>query len=100
METFFMFGKYSPQALNKISAERTRKAVSTIQKLGGRVKSVYALLGENDLVFIVNFPSAGQATMASIALAKLTGISFTTSPAIPVDQFDSLINKYIPSKTS
>ncbi len=94
METFFMFGKYSREAINKISAERTRKAISNIQKLGGRVKSVYALLGENDLVFIVNLPGAAQATMASIALAKMTGISFTTSPAIPIEQFDRLFNKY------
>lgn len=93
METFFLFGKYSTQALNKISAERTRKAINTIQKLGGRVKSAYALLGEKDLVFIVNLPSSAQATMASIALTKLTGISFTTSPAIPVEEFDKLFAK-------
>ena len=94
METFFMFGKYSTQALNKISSERTRKAINTIQKLGGRVKSAYALLGVNDLVFIVNFPGPEQAAMASIALTKMTGIAFSTSPAIPVDQFDQMINKY------
>lgn len=94
METFFMFGKYSQEAMKKISAERTRKAISTIQKLGGRVKSVYALLGNNDLVFIVTLPNSAQATIASIALTKLTGISFTTSPAIPVDQFDRLFNRY------
>ena len=96
METFFMFGKYSTQALNKISAERTRKAMNTIQKLGGRVKSVYALLGENDLVFIVSFPGAAQATLASIELHKLTGIGFSTSQAIPVDQFDALVNRIKP----
>ncbi len=90
MTTFFMFGKYSEQALKKISAERTRKAITVIQKYGGRVKSVYALLGANDLVFIVSLPSAAQATLVSLALAKLTGISFTTSPAIPVDEFDRL----------
>lgn len=94
METFFMFGKYSSDAMKKVSADRTRKAISTIQKLGGRVKSVYALLGNNDLVFIVSLPNAAQATVASIALNKLTGIAFTTSPAIPVDQFDRLFNKY------
>ncbi len=54
MSTFFMFGKYSTDSLKKISADRTRKAINTIQKLGGRVKSVYALLGISDLVFIVN----------------------------------------------
>ena len=90
MTTFFMFGKYSPDALRKISPERTRKAMSMIQKFGGRVKSVYALLGQNDLVFIVNLPGPAQATMVSIALTKLTGIAFTTSPAIPVEQFDAL----------
>ncbi|OGX39210.1 MAG: hypothetical protein A3D87_07725 [Omnitrophica WOR_2 bacterium RIFCSPHIGHO2_02_FULL_50_17] len=94
MTTFFMFGKYSQEALKKISADRTRKAVHQIQKLGGTVKSVYALLGENDLVFIVNLPSAAQATIASIALARLTGISFKTSTAIPVNEFDTLMKKY------
>ena len=90
MATFFMFGKYSHEALKKISPERTRKAINVIQKYGGRVKSVYAMLGGNDLVFIVTLPGAAQATMVSIALTRLTGISFSTSEAIPVDQFDKL----------
>lgn len=93
METFFLFGNYTKDALNKISEDRTRKAFSVIQKLGGRVKSAYALLGDNDLVVIVNLPNAAQATLASIALTKLTGITFKTSPAIPVDQFDKLFKK-------
>lgn len=95
MTTFFLFGKYSADALKKISAERTRKAINTVQRLGGRVKSVYALLGGHDLVFIVNLPSAAQATLVSIELTKLTGISFTTETAIPVDEFDQLVNKYV-----
>ena len=94
MQTFFMFGKYSPEALKKISTDRTRKAYDVIQKYGGRVKSVYALLGQSDLVFIVNLPSAAQATLVSIALTRLTGIAFTTSLAIPVEEFDAMFNKY------
>ena len=90
MATFFLFGKYSHEALKKISPDRTRKAINVIQKYGGRVKSVYAMLGGNDLVFIITLPGAAQATMVSIALSRLTGISFTTSEAIPVDQFDKL----------
>lgn len=93
MTTFFMFGKYSAEALKSISAERTRKAMHIIQEHGGHVKSVYALLGGNDLVFIVNLPSAAQATMVSIQLTKTTGISFTTSIAIPVDEFDKQFPK-------
>ena len=93
MTTFFMFGKYSPQSLKKISPERTRKAINTIQRFGGRIKAVFALLGNNDLVFIVNLPGAAQATMVSIALTKMTGISFTTASAIPVEQFDELMKQ-------
>ena len=92
MQTFFLFGKYTTDAIKKISSERTRKAVSTIQEMGGRVKSVYALLGNSDLVFIVNLPSAASATMVSITLTKMTGISFTTSAAIPIEEFDKMFN--------
>ena len=92
--TYFLFGKYTPDALKKISSERTHRAMNTIQKFGGHVKSVYALLGNNDLVFIVNLPSPAQATLVSIELTKLTGISFSTETAIPVDEFDKLFNKY------
>ena len=93
MTTFFMFGKYSAESVRKISADRTRKAINAIQKLGGRVKSAYALLGDNDLVFIVNLPSAKHATLASIELTKMTGISFKTSTAIPVEEFDKLFKQ-------
>ena len=94
MITFFMFGKYSQESLKRISPQRTRKVYETIQRLGGRVKSAYALLGQSDLIFIVSLPDEGKATLASIELTKMTGISFSTSTAIPVEQFDQLINEY------
>ncbi|MHC4387671.1 MAG: GYD domain-containing protein [Planctomycetota bacterium] len=91
MATFFMFGKYSSEALKAMSAERTDKAVSLIKKFGGQVNSMYALLGERDLVLIVDFPELEQAIKASVALTKMTGVSFTSSPAVPVEEFDKMI---------
>lgn len=91
MATFFMFGQYSSEALKGMSAERTNKAVSLIKKFGGEVNSMYALLGERDLVLIVDFPEVKQAMKASIALTKMTGVSFTTSPAVAVEDFDKMI---------
>ena len=93
MATFFMFGKYSSEALKGISAERTEKAMEIFKKLGGEVKSMYGLLGNYDLVFIVELPGIEQAMQASVALSKMSGISFTTSPAITVAEFDKLITK-------
>ena len=96
MSTYFLFGKYTQDALKKIAPDRTRKAINTIQKFGGRVKSVYALLGNNDLVFIVNLPNPAQATLVSIELTKMTGISFSTSVAIPVDENERYTCKCLP----
>lgn len=91
MPIFMMFGKYSSEALKGISAERTEKAVALIKSNGGKVVSMYAVLGEHDLVFTLDFPDAESAIAASVALNKLTGISFTTSPVVEVEKFDKLM---------
>jgi uncharacterized protein with GYD domain len=91
MAVFFMFGKYSGEAIKGIGAKRTEKAVELIKKLGGEVKSMYALLAEQDLVLIVSFPGVEEAMKASVALAKLTGIAFTTAPAVSVEEFDRMM---------
>jgi uncharacterized protein with GYD domain len=91
MAIFFMFGTYSHEAMKTISSKRTTKAVEVIRKYGGKVVSMYALLGEKDLVFIVNLPNMEQAMKASVALHKLTAISFSTSPAVTVEEFDRLM---------
>jgi len=86
-----MFGKYSPEALKGISAERTKKANDIILKLGGKIVAQYALLGDKDLVFIVNLPGVEEAIQASAGLYKLTGISFSSIPAITIEKFDKIL---------
>ena len=91
MTTFFMFGKYSAEAMRGMSAPRTREVTQEIEKLDGKVNAIYGLMGEHDLVLIMDFPSLEQAVKTSISLHRMTGISFSTSPAIPVDTLDDLI---------
>jgi uncharacterized protein with GYD domain len=93
MSIFMMFGKYSPEGFRKISSERTRKAIEIIKKNGGKVISMYAVLGEHDLVFTLDFPDAEKAMLTSMTLNKLTGISFVTSPVVDVEQFDKLVSE-------
>jgi len=90
MARFVMVGKYSPEAVRGITAERTQKVLATIKDSSGKVHEMYALLGSQDLLFIVDFPNIQQAMKASIALTQLTGIGFCTSPAVSVDDFDKL----------
>lgn len=91
MSTFVMMGKYSSEAVKEISAERTGKVVDLVKKHGGKVSSMYALLGEYDLVLILDLPGTQEAMKASIALSQLTGISFSTAAAVPVEDFDRMI---------
>ena len=91
MATFFMFGKYTSKSVENISAKRTQQAVSEINKLGGEVKAMHVLLGEYDLLFCVTLPGIDQAIKASVTLSRLTGIAFTTCPAVTVEAFDRLV---------
>ena len=91
MAKFLMLGKYSVDAVKGIAAQRTQKVVDTIQKSGGKVSGMYALLGRYDLAFVVDFPGNADAIKASIAVTKLTDIGFTTCPAIPIEEFDKIL---------
>ena len=93
MPIFFMFGKYTSEAIKEISAERTRQAVSEIKKLGGEINAMHVLLGKYDLLFCVTLPGNDEAIKASVTLRKLTGISFTTCPAVTVEAFDPLVTE-------
>ena len=93
MPIFIMFGKYTQDSLKDASAQRTKKAVKIIEKNGGKVVSMYAVMGEHDLVFTLDFPDAEKALAASVALNMVTGISFATSPVVDVEKFDRLISK-------
>ena len=90
MATFLMFGKYSAQALKEMSPERTQKAITLIKKLGGEVKAAYAMLGETDLLVVVELPDIEAAMKASLGLSRMTGIAFTSAPAVSIEEFDKL----------
>jgi uncharacterized protein with GYD domain len=91
MTMFLMFGKYSSESLKNASSTRTQKALDVVKRFKGQVEAMYATLGPNDLVVVASFPGTADAMQASIALTKLTGIGFTTSPAVTVDVFDKLL---------
>ncbi len=90
MASYVLFGKYSIEGLKGISAKRTDEVKALIKKNGGELKTAYAVLGDVDLVLIVDLPDTARAMATSAALAKLTGIAFATSPAVTLEEFDRL----------
>ena len=91
MATYLMFGKYSLEAIGKISAQRSDQAVALIKQNGGELRAGYALLGDTDLALIVELPDTERAMKTSVGLSKLLGVSFSTVPAVTVAEFDKLL---------
>ena len=91
MTTFIMTGRYSSEAIKKISGERTTKAIRIIKENGGKLVAAYATMGKTDLLAIMEFPDVSEAMKASVALNKALGISFSTVPALRVEDFDKLL---------
>jgi len=93
MPIFMMFGNYTSEATKGISSERTKQATEVIKKHGGKVVSMYAVLGQHDLVLTLDLPDTEAALATSAELNKLTGIAFVTSPVVDVEKFDRLIQE-------
>ena len=91
MATYFMFGEYSPARIGEISPGRTEGATAIIGDCGGKVEAGYVLLGEKDLVLIVDFPGIEEVIKASMALSQFLGVAFSTTPALSIEDFDKLV---------
>ena len=93
MATYLLFGQYSQEALKDISAKRTVKARELIEKFGGSVKAGYALLGDTDLVIVLDAPDTASVMKISVGLSKMSGISFTSAPAVTFEEFDQYMEE-------
>jgi len=90
MATFIMTGRYTVEAIKQISGKRTTKAHEIVKKCGGKIVAGYATMGGTDLLAIMEFPGINEAIKASVAMNKALGISFSTVPAIRIEEFDKL----------
>lgn len=91
MATYLMFGQYSEGSVKKISAKRTKDAQALVKKYDGKIKGGYAMLGEFDLLLILEAKDNQRAMQVSIGLSKLLDIAFTTAPAVSIEEFDKLM---------
>jgi len=93
MATYLMFGQYSRESVKEISAKRTKDAMALVKQYGGKIKDGYAMLGDQDLLIILEAKDNSTAMQISVALSKMLDIAFTTAPAVGMDEFDKLMKK-------
>jgi uncharacterized protein with GYD domain len=93
MATFVLLGQYTTDSVKQISAKRSKQAMEVVKKFGGKVIEGYALLGENDILLLLEAKDIQRAMQISVGLTKLLDIGFTTSPAVGMEEFDNLMKE-------
>lgn len=73
MGTYIMLGKYSREGMRDISADRTRQVGKLVEKLGGKVEGIFAVLGKYDLVLRLQLPDTAMAMKASHRAGQADG---------------------------
>ena len=72
---------------------RSDKVKKNIEELGGRLIAAYYCLGEYDVVAILQFPDNKTAMKAAVKNASIGHISITTMPALPRDEWATLLRE-------
>jgi uncharacterized protein with GYD domain len=89
MPIYIMFSKLTDEgrATIKRHADRIKEVDREIEKMGARVLTQYALLGEYDFVNILEAPNNETMARLSIELGSRGTIQLMTLPAIPIFEF-------------
>lgn len=93
LPTFILLSTLSPHGAGTLKAnpERLREVNTEIEQMGAKVLQQYACLGPYDFVNIVDAPDEKVIARVSVELASRGTAHFQTLPAIPVDEFISLL---------
>lgn len=95
MATYIMLSTLTDEGAKTIkqNPERIREVNREIEKLGVRVVSQYAVLGQYDFVSIVEAPDLNTVVRISAELASRGSIKIQTLAAIPIDDFIAGLRK-------
>ncbi|MCX5813708.1 MAG: GYD domain-containing protein [Proteobacteria bacterium] len=89
MPIYIMFSKLTDEgrATIKRQPDRIKEVDKEIEKMGVKVLTQYALLGEFDFVNILEAPNNETVARLSIELGSRGTVQLMTLPAIPVFEF-------------
>jgi uncharacterized protein with GYD domain len=95
MPTYIGLYKLTDQGVKAIkdAPERVEAAIKGVEKMGGKVTGVYAVMGGYDYVTIGEFPSDEVATTCALALGSLGNVRTTTLRAYTKEEFAAMVKK-------
>jgi uncharacterized protein with GYD domain len=95
MPTYIVLFKLTDQGIKEIkdTPNNIKEAVKGIEAAGGRLKGLYAVMGEYDFVGISEFPSDEVQMTNILSLVSRGGVRATTLKAFSVEDFTKIVEK-------
>lgn len=93
MSDYIMLFKLTTKGAERIkeSADRIAEAKKIFESSGGKIKQIYAVLGEYDFVWIVEAPSDEVIAKISLHISSLGAVHGQTLRALSEDQYKAII---------
>lgn len=95
MPTYILLSTLTPEGRKTIKEkpERIREVNKEIEAFGVKVLHQYAVLGPYDFVNVVEAPDNEAVTRVSVELGSRGTVKIMSMPAIPIDNFISMLKK-------
>ena len=95
MPTYVLLSTLTAEGMKTVRErpERIKEVNKEIEAFGAKVLAQYTVLGPYDFVNVVEAPSNEVMARISIELGSRGTVKIISMPAIPVDEFISLIKK-------
>lgn len=87
--TYILLSSLNPGGLETLKErpDRLREVNDEIERMGGKIRSQYAVLGPYDFVTIIEAPDAKTVSRISVTMGARGTVRIQTLTAIDVDEF-------------
>jgi uncharacterized protein with GYD domain len=93
MPTYIMLASYTDQGIRAVrqSPDRLDAAKARLEAMGGRFEAVYMVMGDHDLVVVIEAPDDAIAARFILELGALGNVRTKTLKAFPENAYRELV---------
>jgi uncharacterized protein with GYD domain len=95
MPTYISLYKWTEQGVKNVKGapQRIQAAIKAAEGMGGKVRGIYVVMGEYDVVAVGEFPNDEAAATYNLALSSLGNVRTTSLRAFTSEEFSEMVKK-------